>query len=116
MNHRFASLRFPYLPIELTVGDHELVFEALLDTGFDGYAAIPVDMMRGLAPRGVSLWSLADGTVVQVPYFRGMARAGRFDPFPITIIALGDEPLVGRGVIDHFTIILDHGRQVIVEP
>jgi hypothetical protein len=32
------------------------------------------------------------------------------------ITALGDEPIVGRGVTDRFRLILDHGTQVIVEP
>jgi hypothetical protein len=32
------------------------------------------------------------------------------------VIAVGDEPLVGRGVTDEFRVILDHGRRVIVEP
>jgi hypothetical protein len=36
-------------------------------------------------------------------------------PFEGVVIALGDEPLVGRGVTDRFTVILDHGRQLIVE-
>ena len=27
-----------------------------------------------------------------------------------------DEPLVGRMVTDRFTLILDHGRRLIVEP
>jgi hypothetical protein len=32
------------------------------------------------------------------------------------VIAMGDEPLVGRAVSDRFMVILDHGRQLIVEP
>ena len=30
--------------------------------------------------------------------------------------AMGNEPIVGVEVIRHFSVILDHGRRVIVEP
>jgi hypothetical protein len=29
---------------------------------------------------------------------------------------LGDEPLLGRHVTNHFRILLDHGTQITVEP
>ena len=34
----------------------------------------------------------------------------------MTITILGDEPIVGVQVIQHFSVILDHGQRVIVEP
>ena len=33
----------------------------------------------------------------------------------ITILVMGDEPIIGREVIKHFKVILEHGQKVIVE-
>jgi hypothetical protein len=41
---------------------------------------------------------------------------GNLASFPGAITAIGSESLVGRGVIDRFRVILDHGRNIIVEP
>ncbi len=37
-------------------------------------------------------------------------------PLPAVVTVPGDELLVGVGLARHFRIVLDHGRQVIVEP
>jgi hypothetical protein len=59
---------------------------------------------------------LADGSSVETLVYVGQVRLGSTYMTSIAIMALGDEPIVGRGISDRFTIILDHGRQVIVEP
>jgi hypothetical protein len=48
--------------------------------------------------------------------YRGTIRVGPFGPFRALIAAIGDEPIVGRGITDRLRITLDHGSQVIVEP
>lgn len=61
-------------------------------------------------------WTPADGTIIHAPFYAGTVRVGELDPLDATITVLGDEAFVGVGVAAHFTIILDHGRRVIVEP
>ena len=119
---RLVSTRFPYLPIHLRVrhsqtADQEGDLVALVDTGFDGDIVIPSDMVTGEAPPAIYLpWILADGSEVLAPAYLGVVRLGRLDPIAVVVTVLGDEPIVGRNLTNHFTIILDHGQRVIVEP
>jgi hypothetical protein len=46
----------------------------------------------------------------------GSAQIGTHEVDPVMVLALGDVPIIGVNVIRHFMIMLDHGRQVIVEP
>ena len=116
-NGRYISSRFPYLAVRIEARLQVADVEALLDTGFDGDVAVPQSLVTdSQPPDGHSRWALADGSTVLVPYYQGTTHLGDLGPFPATVIALGDEPLVGAGVARHVTIILDHGRRVIVEP
>jgi predicted aspartyl protease len=91
--------------------------EALVDTGFDGHVTVPPALMsNGASPDGHLRWTLADGATVFAPFYLGTAAIGDLPPFPVTITALGDEPLVGRGVTDRFRVIFDHGKSLILEP
>ena len=117
MNQRVLSSRFPYLPLLLSVRDRSEQIEALLDTGFDGDIAVPRGFISDREPPDFHIpCTLADGSEVLVPAYLGEIHLGALGRFPIAIAALGDEPLVGRGVTDRFTVILDHGQQLIVEP
>jgi predicted aspartyl protease len=111
-------LRVPtYLPVELTVVGHTLILEALIDTGFDGGVAVaPETITNGQPARWRLRFTLADGSRVHVPAYRGTIRLGDFAPLPTVVIALGDQAILGRSVTDHFRLILDHGQRVIVEP
>jgi predicted aspartyl protease len=114
---RLISEHFPYLPIHLEVrkGIHDV--EALLDTGFDGDVSLPPQMiMNGAPPDGHQQWTLADGSTVLAPYYLGTIRLGDHVTEGIQVSAVGDEPLIGCGVIAGVTVILDHARRVIVEP
>jgi predicted aspartyl protease len=117
MNHRVTSDHFPYVPVHLDIRGQTYEMETLLDTGFDGDIAVPLDLIhRDWTPNGHYSWALADGSEVEAPYFRGTLRLGGLPPLSLNVTALGDEPILGRGVIDRFMFILDHGRQVVVEP
>lgn len=117
VNAALTSQHFPYLPLLLTVGEHAQVVEALIDTGFDGDVALPSAILAAdEAPDGEHHWILADGSEVFAPYFLGTVRVGDVGVFPALITALGDEPLVGRGVTDRVRLVLDHGQRVVVEP
>ena len=113
----FTSHRFPYLPIRIAVRRRTADLEALLDTGFDGHVVVPPSILaNGHPPDGHVRWTLADGSTVLAPYYIGTVQVGTMRPFAALITALGDEPLIGCEVASHFTITLDHGQRVIVEP
>ena len=113
---RLISERFPYLLISFEVRQREASVEALLDTGFDGDLLVPADLIAdGETPDGYLNWTLADGSVVRAPVYFGTVRVGEMAPIAVSVTALGEETLLGVGVASHFSIVLDHGRRVIVE-
>lgn len=116
MSGSIVSSRFPYLSLTLTLHGRTETVEALIDTGFEGDVVLPADFVgAGHAPESTFWWILADGSRVQAPGYFGAARVGHAAEFVVAVSLLGREPIVGRGVIDRFTIILDHGQRVIIE-
>jgi predicted aspartyl protease len=109
------SAHFPYLPLRLEVGSRSHDVEALIDTGFDGPVAVPPERVANGDPDDYQRWTLADGSVVYAPLYIGLVQVGDVGTVEAAITALGDEPLVGRGITDRFRLILDHGERVIVE-
>jgi predicted aspartyl protease len=117
MSQPLVCSHFPYLPVHFEARQRVDDVEALLDTGFDGALALPTDLVsNGQPPTGYSRWTLADGSTVSAPVYRGTVRVGPFGPFRGLITAIGDEPIVGRDITDRLRITLDHGQQLIVEP
>ena len=118
MNEQLESLSFPYLPIRVYGRDIHYEGDALIDTGFEGGVALPSGYLPVNVPpeRNTSL-TLADGSRRSAPIYRGRVAIGGFPllPFLIEITILGSEPIVGVQVIQHFSVVLDHGRRVIVE-
>jgi predicted aspartyl protease len=117
MSQSVVSSHFPYLPLHLEIGPHwQIDTAALLDTGFDGDVALPPALIGSVHPPADYLrWTLADGSTVLAPVYLGTVQIGSLGPYPALITAVGDEPLVGRGVSDRFRIILDYGQRVVVE-
>jgi predicted aspartyl protease len=116
VNQLVISRRFPYLPLILRVRGQTLMVEALLDTGFDGEVVLPTGLIaNGESPDGYLNWALADASHVSAPAYLGTAQLGDAPPIEVAISVLGDEPIVGRGVTDHYRVILDRGQQVVVE-
>lgn len=116
MSFRIVSSRFPYLLIHIEIrrGSHDV--EALIDTGFDGGVALPPEMiMNGEPPDGYQRWKLANGSTVLAPFYRGTVQIGKFLPFRMLVVAMGQGPVIGRGVTDRFTVIFKKGKQVILE-
>jgi predicted aspartyl protease len=117
MTPRLESERFPYLPLQLVVRDQTYVIEALIDTGFDGDVAVPPEALAdGEPPDDYQRWILADGSQVVAAFYIGAVTLGGAVSFAAAITALGDEAIIGRGVIDRIRLILDRGERVIVEP
>lgn len=113
---RLTSSHFPYIQAILQVLNRNIKVEVLIDTGFDGDVTVPPEMiLNGKPPEGYLPWTLANGSKISAPYFLGKFKVGEFKPLDVLITALGDEPLVGRGITDKFKIIFDHGRKVFIE-
>ena len=115
MTPRLVSSRFPFLPITLTIRQGTWNFEALIDTGFDGDLVLPRATLAGEQPDSYLRYRLADGSVSTYGTFVGTLALGRLGQFPATVVELGDEPLIGRGITDRLRLTLDHGHQVIAE-
>jgi len=115
MNDRLESHRFPYLPLRLEVRNRTHEVEALIDTGFDGHVTVPPALLANGHPDDYHRWTLADGSHVYAPYYLGTVQIGGLGSVEAVITALGDEPLVGRGITDRYEIILDHGQRVVVQ-
>jgi len=111
-----TSSRFPYLPLGLQLGQRVYQGEALIDTGFDRAVAVPPVLIDGQQPDWYEEWELADGSKPFVPSYQGSLQIDNLGLPLVWVIALGKEVLLGLAVISHFTLILDHGQQVIVEP
>lgn len=113
---RVVSTRFPYLPVTVSVHSRTVQAEALLDTGFDGFVAIPTHFVTGgTEPDARFTYSLADRSLVTVSVYRGEVTIGPFGPYSAIVTAIGDEVMVGRRLMARFLVTLDHGTRVIVE-
>jgi predicted aspartyl protease len=112
-----VSTHFPYVPVTISVRGHTHEAEALLDTGFTGYVVVPTGLVTNGEPPDARLqYSLADGSLVTAPVYRGTIEVGAFGPFPTLVTVLADEPIVGRELMDRFRITLEHGQRIVVEP
>jgi predicted aspartyl protease len=89
----------------------------LVDTGFDGGVTVPPGLIdSSIKPDTQLPWLLADGSEIRTPAYLATVQIGRFQPITTVIIALGDEPLLGREVTDRFRVTFDHGQTILVEP
>ena len=120
MTQQSVSSRFLYLPIQVQIGGTVLYEgEALLDTGFTGAVVLPTSYLpENVRAERPGRWRMPDGNLVVAPRYSGTISVGGFPPlpFPVLITILGDEAIIGVEVIRNFSVILDHGRRVIVEP
>jgi clan AA aspartic protease len=113
---KVVSLHFPYLPVEVVINQNNRILEALLDTGFDGYIVLPPKLVtNGEVADLYESCKLADNSIVRVPIFLGSVRLGSKKLNNITFLIMGDEPIIGRSVVEHFKITLDHGKKIILE-
>jgi hypothetical protein len=64
---------------------------------------------------------MADGSEVMAPIFLGSIRFPQLDEdvaemVGVTVTVLGDAALIGQSILRRYTLTLDHGKQVVLEP
>jgi predicted aspartyl protease len=127
MSRKLTSRKYPFLPlsirVRMTKNKHlELDTHALIDTGFSGDIVIPsTEEIKKHEPDAYATWTMADGSEVLASMFLGTIRFPALDEdvaemVGVTVTVLGDQALIGQSILKHFTLTLDHGKQVILEP
>lgn len=111
------SERFPFVPVIVEFASAIREAEALLGTGFDGDIVLPAAMI----PIGEPVFTtagfrLANESSIRVPVFQAAAVVGGSRVRPVFVASVGSVPMIGRRLIRHFAITLDHGLRVVVEP
>jgi predicted aspartyl protease len=109
---------YPYVEVEFAVGAFRSpTVLAYVDTGFDGYLIIPITQTSLLgSPQFFAPWELGDGSVVRAQEYRGdILISGLSMSIPARITLLGEEYLLGRGVVDHLRMTFDHGQRLLLE-
>jgi predicted aspartyl protease len=109
---------YPYLQVRVTVRTRSFVYRALLDTGFDGYLVLPENLESQLgAPQFQVKTRLADGSESIRPHYHGGVEVvGLSVTFLAPLTLLGDECLIGQGIIRQLKVTFDHGKEVVIEP
>jgi predicted aspartyl protease len=127
MSGKLTSTTYPFLPVSIHVRVHkgksvDLDTHALIDTGFSGDIVVPTtNELKHSTPDAYATWTMADGSEVLAPIFLGSIRFPALhedvaEMVGVTITVLGDQTLIGQSILKHFTLTLDHGKQVILEP
>jgi predicted aspartyl protease len=127
MGNKLISTKYPFLPLTVRVRitnrkNLNLDIQGLIDTGFSGDIAIPATgELREHEPDAYATWAMADGSEVMAPVFLGTIRFPDLDEekatmVGVTITVLADQSLIGQSVLRNFTLTLDHGKRVVLEP
>lgn len=97
----------------------EVTVDAILDTGFNGTLCLPPHLVLEL---GLPFWfsctvMLADGSTQDVSNHRGRILWESVER-PTRIVASGDQPLLGMGLLIGYRIRVDavDGGEVVIEP
>ena len=87
------SNEYPFLDVKITVRAFRTSYRALVDTGFDGHLTLPVSLAVSLGVADShAQWTLADGTPIVLPEYRGgIEIAGLGTTFIARMILMGDE-------------------------
>lgn len=113
-----VSTDYPYLEVEVTIRSFRSRLRALLDTGFDGSLTVPEALGPQLGrPDMFVRTRLADGIERQFPAYKGGVEiVGLGIAYLTRFTLLGDECLMGQGIIKRLKVTFDHGNRVVIEP
>jgi len=115
---RLVTPAYPYVEVAFVIGTfRSQPILAYVDSGFDGYLLVPSTQTVLFGPSQFSTsWELGDGSVVQAQEYRGEVEViGLPVTIPARITFLGDEYLLGRGVVDRLHMTFDRGQRLILE-
>jgi predicted aspartyl protease len=115
---RLVTPAYPYVEVTFVVGTFRSPpILAYVDSGFDGYLLVPATQATLLGPPQLSTrWELGDGSVVQAQEYRGEIEvSGLSLIIPARITCLGEEYLLGRGIVDRLRMTFDRGQRLILE-
>lgn len=109
-----SSDRYPYLALEVKVRDINITDYFYIDTGFDGDLILPGHFANEFGEADyISRWRLGNGSVLEAEDYVGEAKVVEVtEAALVRVSCVGDEFIVGRGIIDRLEIILDHGKRV----
>ncbi|MCS7186302.1 MAG: hypothetical protein RMK89_05040 [Armatimonadota bacterium] len=112
-----VSRHYPFLDVDWQVRQYRERSQAYADTGFEVSLCVPEDRRSHLGEAVTSVQvTLADASSQIQDLFRGtVAIVGINETLPAAILALGDEFLLGRRILDRYRVTFDRGRQIIVE-
>jgi predicted aspartyl protease len=127
MSKKLISNNYPFVPLTIHVRVStrkclDLTTQALIDTGFSGDIVVPATgELKQETPGAYATWTMADGSEVLAPIFLGTIHFAELDEdvgelVGVTVTVLGDQALIGQSILKHFTLTLDHGKQVVLEP
>lgn len=89
--------------------------QAYLDTGFDGYLIIPSSLASNLGPGDyVTRWEMGDGSLAEAGEYIGIMEVSDL-VMTARLTLLGNDFILGRGIIDRLRITFDRGRRIEVE-
>lgn len=72
-----------------TVEVATLTLEALIDTGFEGFLALPAELLGDVRPRGFQVLQVANDEIVTANYYSSTVRVGSLQPVEGELTALG---------------------------
>ncbi len=116
---RIVSQRIPYIPVTVakSSSSQRRETEALVDTGYTGSVVVPAGFFTNGQPSSHRITlRLADGSPITAPAYRGELHIGSTRLESVLITELGNETIIGLKVLQSFTLTLDHGREIIIEP
>lgn len=108
---------YPFVEVEWAVRQFHRRDWAYADTGFEGFLSVPANLAQLVGiPQGIVRARMADGSVtLSATYFGTVEVVGLGEVIPSRILAMGNEFLLGRRILDRYRVTFDRGRQVIVE-
>jgi clan AA aspartic protease len=127
MSNKLTSTKYPFLPLTIHVRvssrkSIDINTQALIDTGFSGDIVVPATgELKQYPPHAYATWTMADGSEVLAAVFLGSIRFPELNEdvaevVGVLVTVLGDQALIGQSILRRFTLTLDHGKQVILEP
>lgn len=92
---------------------------ALLDTGYTGELVIPENTLEqgiGMPVEHANI-EVGDNRIVDSPTYLGSLEKVGFSTIPgVVVNVIGDEYIIGRGILDFFSVTFDYGQRLIVRP